>query len=69
MTKILSMVSHKNHNLGANENFVIFLTFKMITCSIGGFTLKMKSQSNAYLVNESEHIYWILDLENKVHSI
>ena len=29
----------------------------------------MKSQSTAYLLNESEHIYWILDLEDEVHSI
>jgi hypothetical protein len=29
----------------------------------------MKSQSNAYVLNESEHIHWILDLEGEVHSI
>ena len=29
----------------------------------------MKCQSIAYLLNESEHIYWILDLEGEVHSI
>jgi hypothetical protein len=29
----------------------------------------MKSQSIAYLLNGSEHIYWTLDLEDKVHSI
>ena len=69
MTKTLAMASHKNHNLGANEGFVIFLTSKLFTCFIGGFTLKMKSQSIAYLLNESEHIYWILDLEGEVHSI
>ena len=32
--KTLSMVSHNNHNLNANEGFVIFLTFKLITCLI-----------------------------------
>ena len=69
MTKTLSMVIHKNYNLNANEGFVIFLTSKLITCFIDGFTLKMKSQSIAYLLNESEHIYWILDLEGEVHSI
>ena len=63
------MVSHKKYNLSANEGCVIFLTFKLITCYIGGFTLKMKSQSIAYLLNESEHIYWTLDLEGEVHSI
>ena len=69
MTKNLSMVSLKNYNLNANEGFVIFLTSKSITCFIDGFTLKMKSQSIAYLLNGSEHIYWILDLEGEVHSI
>jgi hypothetical protein len=53
MTKTLSMVSHKNNNLNANEDFVIFFTSKTIT----------------WLLNESEHIYWIWDLEGEVHSI
>ena len=57
MKKTLSMVSHKNHNLHANEGFVIFLTSKLIICFIGSFTLKRKSQLVAYLLNESEHIY------------
>src|ERR1700738_2481662 len=43
MTKSLSIVSEKNYNLNANEDFVIFLTSKLITCFIDGFTLKMKS--------------------------
>ena len=43
MTKTLSIVSHKNYNLGASEDFVIFLTSKLITCFIDGFTSKMKS--------------------------
>ena len=58
------MVSHINSNLNANEGFVIFLTFKIITCFIDNCTLKMKFQSTAYLLNEKEHIYWILDLED-----
>ena len=62
------MVSQK-YNLCANEGFVIFLTSKLITYIIGGFTLKMKSRPIAYLLNGSEHIYWILDLEGEVHSI
>ena len=45
------------------------MTSKLITCFIDGFTLIMKSQSIAYLLNGSEHIYWILDLEGEVHSI
>ena len=56
MTKTLSMVSHKNYNLSANEDFVIFLTSKLITCSIDEFTLEMKFYSIVYLLNESEHI-------------
>src|SRR5450631_1750901 len=43
MTKSLSIVRNKNYNLNANEDFVIFLTSKLITCFLGGFTLKMKS--------------------------
>ena len=69
MTKTFAMVGHKTYNLNANEDFVIFLTSKLITWFIGGFTLKMKSQSIAYLLNGSEHIYWIWDLEGEVHSI
>ena len=46
-----------------------FLTSNLITCFIGSLILKMKSQSIAYLLNESEHVYWILDLEGEVHSI
>ena len=40
-----------------------------ITFLIDGFTSGMKSQSMAYLLSGSEHIYWILDLEGEVHSI
>ena len=69
MTKTLSKVSHKNYNLGANESSVIFLTFKLITCFVDGFTLKMKPQSIAYLLYVNEHLYWILNLEDEVHSI
>ena len=29
----------------------------------------MKSQSIVHLLNESDNIYWILDLEDEVHSI
>ena len=60
MTKTLSMVSdHKDYNLNAHEGFVIFSTSKLITCFIGGFILKTLSHSVAYLLNGSEHIYWI----------
>jgi hypothetical protein len=63
------MVSHKNYNLNANEGFINFFTSKIITCFIDGFTSKRKPQPIVYLLNGSEHIYWILDLENEVHSI
>ena len=63
------MVSHKNYKLSANEGLVKRFTSKLMICFIDGFTSKRKSQPIAYLVNGSEHIYWILDLENEVHSI
>ena len=63
------MVSHKNYNLNANKVFVIFLTLKLITCFIDGFTSKIKCQLIAYLLNGSEHTYWTLDLEGEVHSM
>jgi hypothetical protein len=69
MTKTLSMVSHKNYNLNDKWGFCHFSTSKLITCFIDCFTPKRKSQSIAYLLNGSEHIYWIWDLENEVHSI
>ena len=56
------MVSHKNYDLNVNEDFVIFLTSKLITCFIDGFTSGMKSQSIAYLLIESAHIHWTIDL-------
>jgi hypothetical protein len=63
------MVCHKNYNLNATVRFVIFMTSMLNTSFIEGLTLKIKSQSIAYLLNESEHTYWILDLEDEVHSI
>ena len=48
----------------------MFLTSKLIEgIVIDGFTFKMKSQSIVYLLNGSDCIYWILDLESEVHSI
>ena len=46
----------------------MFLTSKLITCFIDVFTLGMKSQSISYSLNASAHKYWILDLEDEVHS-
>ena len=45
MAKTLSMVIHKIRNLNGKGGFIIFLTSKLITCFIDGFTLKMESQS------------------------
>ena len=63
------MVSHNNYYQNASEGFEIFLTSKLITCFIDGFTSTMNFQLKAYLFNESEHIYWIWDLKAEVHSI
>ena len=63
------MVNRKNYNVNVNKGFVIFLTSKLITCFIGGFTLTMNPQSIAQSLIGSEHIYLILDLEGEVHSL
>ena len=64
------MVAQINYNLNANEDFVIILTSKLITCFIDGFTLGMKSQSIAHLLKESKHIYiWVLNLESQMQSV
>ena len=63
------MVSHKNKTLVLMRVFVMFLTSKFITCFIDGFTSKRKSHSVAYLLNGSEHIHWILNLENEMHMV
>ena len=62
-------ISYKKFNVNVNEDFVMFLISKLIACFINGFTFGMKSQSIAWLPIGSAHIYWILDLEGKVHSI
>ena len=72
-----TMVSQKNYNLNANEGFVIFFTFKLITCFIDGFTLKMNpnqlennlstlSEMIDYVLNGFKHIYigfWTLKVK------
>ena len=55
MTKTLSMVSYKIMTLMLMR-VCNFLIFKFITCFIDSFTLKMKSQSIAYLLHGSEYI-------------
>ena len=51
------MVSHKNYNLNVNEDFVMFLTSKLIMCFIDSFTSGVKSQPIAYLLIESVHTH------------
>ena len=43
--------------LNANEDFVIFVTSKLVTCFVGDFTLKLKSQSIVYIMSGSEHTH------------
>ena len=69
MTRLISNGKLQNYNLNINEDFVMCLTSKSIMCFIDGFTSGMKSQSIAYLLIGSAHIYWILDLEGEMHSI
>ena len=47
----------------------MFLTSKLIICFSDRFTFKKKSQSISYLLNGSDHICWIFNIENEVHSI
>jgi hypothetical protein len=61
MTKTLSMISHKNYNLSANEGFVTFPTSTTMTCYIDGFTSKTNSQSTVDFLDENEHVYWIFE--------
>ena len=69
MTKILSIVSYKNYNLSANEDFVTFFNFQVNYVLYWRFHFQNEIQSIVYLLNGSEHIYRIWDLENEVHSI
>ena len=62
------MISLKTHHLIASEDSSFsynFLTSKMITCFKDGFASRLKAQSIAYLLNDSEHIHigcWALKL-------
>ena len=51
------MVSHKNYNLIVDEDFVMFLTSKLITCLVDDSTSGMKSQSITYLQSEVHSIW------------
>jgi hypothetical protein len=63
------MIGHKNYNLNVNEDFVMFLTFKLITSFIEGFIFGMKSQWIAYVLIVIAYLCWILDLEDEVYLI
>ena len=52
-----------------NEGFVILLTSKLILSFQWRFHFDNETQSLAHLLNESEHIYWILDLEDEALNI
>ena len=54
------MISHKTYNLNVNEDLIMFVTSKLIMCLLVSFTLGMKFQSIAYLLNGSIYTY-ILD--------
>jgi hypothetical protein len=43
------VINYKNYTFNVNEDFVMFLISKLITCFINGSTSGMKSQSVAYL--------------------
>ena len=62
MTKSLSSGKLQLNNFNANEDFVMFIASKLITYFIDGFTLRIKSQSIAYLRSEMNILY-ILDFE------
>ena len=62
MKKALANGKLQKYHLNANEECFISLSSKLITYFINNFTLGMKSQSIAYLLSGSEHIYiYILD--------
>ena len=56
MTKVILNGKSQNYNFNVDEDFVMFLTSKLITCFIDGFTSGMKSQSIACLLIGSAHI-------------
>ena len=73
--KTLTIARHIHYSLNTNEDFVLFLASKIITCFINihlhafGYTSELKTQTITYLLRGSEHVYWILGLQGKVHLI
>ena len=65
MAQTLSMVSHKNYDLGANEGFDFQINYMVYW----QFDFENEIPTNCLLLNGCEHKYWIWDLEGAVHSI
>ena len=55
--------NHKYYNFHIQEDLVLSLMPKLITCFINGSTSKMRYQPIACTPFECEEIYWSLDLE------
>ena len=53
------MISHNTYHLIDDEEFFLYLTWKLIICFIDSCTLEMKSQSIAFSPSGSEHIQYI----------
>jgi hypothetical protein len=69
MTRALSHASQQNYHLIPNTNFsflFLFLISKFITCVYRWFHF---TNEIPIILIESQHMYWILDVEGVVHSI
>ena len=55
--RLFQMVSHKYNNFDANEDFVMSLYSKLVTCFIDGLISGLKSRPIVYLSSESAYIY------------
>ena len=70
MTMTLSIlnINSQKYNLIVDEDFVIVLTSKLITCFVDDFNSELNS-TQLLMYWLEVHIYWVLDLEGEVHSI
>ena len=55
MTKTISNGNPQKYNLNVNNEIVICLTSKLITCLIDGVNLEMKSYAFTFLLSGSGH--------------
>ena len=69
MTKTLSMVSHKNYYLSANEDFFNIFDFQVIYMLYWRFHFENETTVNCLLTQWKWGIYWTWVLEDEVHSI